>query len=316
MPNHHYVPQFYLRRFGAGEQVSVILMNHGFRFVERAKIKGQSSRPDYYRLREAEKHLSLIEGIASRLMQNISQHIQLTSGDVLFLKQYAALQILRTPAFVQTIGEVREGMLSVLASHKGCGLSEEVVSSVFPDAELLTWRQIGDGCDAVRDLEMRYLISKREGFLTSDQPVAIYNPWLLKGGVARNGFGCRGLMLFLPINSRISIMLYDSEVYSIRSRDRRSTFITIERDDEARLNKLQMVGNRSVLYLPQPDRYLEVQSLAREVRSAHPPEMNSPFVRRAESADGESRVYSVEEQPVDFGDWTFLYESSSPSVLN
>ena len=48
-------------------------------------------------------------------------------------------------------------------------------------------------------------------------------------------------MLFLPISSRVSIMLYDSEVYSIRSRDRRSEFITIARDDEERLNKLQMV---------------------------------------------------------------------------
>ena len=77
-------------------------------------------------------------------------------------------------------------------------------------------------------------------------------------------------MLFLPISSRISIMLYDSEVYSIRSRDRRSEFITIARDDEERLNKLQMVGDRGVLYLPRPDRYPEVKALAREVRSAYP----------------------------------------------
>ena len=32
-------------------------------------------------------------------------------------------------------------------------------------------------------------------------------------------------------------------------------------------------------------------------------------VRRAESADGESMVYSVEKHPVDFSNWTFLYES-------
>ena len=41
-------------------------------------------------------------------------------------------------------------------------------------------------------------------------------------------------------------MLFDSEVYRIRVRDRRSAFITIGRDDEKRLNKLQMIGNRSV----------------------------------------------------------------------
>ena len=94
------------------------------------------------------------------------------------------------------------------------------------------------------------------------------------------------------------------------ARDRRSPFITIGRDDEERLNKLQMIGNRSVLYLPKPDRYPEVKALAREVRTAYPPAMNPPMVRWAKSDDGGSEVFSVEEQqPIDFGDWRFLYES-------
>ena len=36
---------------------------------------------------------------------------------------------------------------------------------------------------------------------------------------------------------------------------------------------------------------------------------DSSTFRRAESADGESMVYSVEKHPVDLGNWTFLYES-------
>ena len=63
MAKHHYVPQFYLRRFGTGNHVSMILTDHDFRFVERAKIKGQSWKSDYYRFPEVEGSFSLIEGM-------------------------------------------------------------------------------------------------------------------------------------------------------------------------------------------------------------------------------------------------------------
>ena len=104
-------------------------------------------------------------------------------------------------------------------------------------------------------------------------------------------------------------MPYDTDVYSIRSQDRRSAYITIARSDEERLNKLQMVGNRTVLYLPSPTRHQEVQSLARKVRVAYPAATGKPVVKLAESADESSYVIEVHEQPVDFREWTFLYES-------
>ena len=312
MPKHHYVPQFYLKRFGKGKCVSAVLMGHDFRFVERASIPNQSYKPDYYRYPEVESLFGRIEGEASRLMQNITKDISLTADDAAFLKIYVAFQMIRTPAFVQHMENHLSANLSSAydAYADKEGLGEASLPINIPDADIMLWSQM-DMVSVVCDLDIRYLTSFREGFLTSDQPVAVYNPWALKGGFARNGLGCRGLMLFLPISSRISIMLYDSEVYSIRSRDRRSEFITIARDDEERLNKLQMVGDRGVLYLPRPDRHPEIEALAREVRSAYSPAMNPPMVRRAKSDDGGSEVFSVEEQPIDFGDWTFLYESKS-----
>ena len=310
MPKHHYVPQFYLERFGKGKCVSAVLMGHDFRFVERASIPNQSCKPDYYRYPEVESLFGQIEREASRLMQNTTEHIQLTVNDGVFLKMYVAFQMIRTPAFVQHIeNHLSAGLSSGYNAYADKeGLEKASLPINIPDADVMLWSQM-DMVSVVCDLDIRYLSSSREGFLTSDQPVVVYNPWALKGGFARNGLGCRGLMLFLPISGGISIMLYDSEVYSIRSRDRRSEFITIARDDEERLNKLQMVGNRSVLYLPRPDRHPEVQSLARKVRSAYPSVMNPPMVRWAKSDDGGSEVFSVEEQSVDFGNWRFLYES-------
>ena len=145
MPNHHYVPQFYLRRFGTDTQVSAILMNHDFRFVESTKTKGQSSKPDYYRFPEVESIFGQIEGDASRLMRNISGYVPLVEDDAIFLKQYAAFQMMRTPAFVQTIGNlVDEGMSSVLSTYGEHKLSKEVMDSIgFPDAEKSAWRHLG-----------------------------------------------------------------------------------------------------------------------------------------------------------------------------
>ena len=243
-------------------------------------------------------------------MRKISGRIPLTSDDAVPLKLYVALQLIRTPATVQGIeSHLSVGLSSAFASYPDLGGSEEVSLPIkIPNPEVILWRNM-DAVGIVCDLDIRYLLSKRDSFLTSDQPVAVYNPWALKGGVSRNGLACRGLMLFLPISARICSMLYDSEVYSIRSRDRRSAYVTIGREDEERLNKLQMVGNRNRLYLPRPDRHPEVQSLARKVRDTYSAATNTPTVRWAKSDDGLSKVFEVYEQPIDFGDWAFLYVS-------
>ena len=78
MPKHHYVPQFYWKRFGNGKYVSAILMDYNFRFVERASIRDQSCKPDYYELPEVERLNGLMEREASFLMQNIVRRVPLT----------------------------------------------------------------------------------------------------------------------------------------------------------------------------------------------------------------------------------------------
>ena len=311
MTKHHYVPQFYLRRFGNEKYISAILLDHDLRFVERASIRDQSCKANYYRSSSIEKIIGLIEREASRLMRNISDRTSLTQEDATFLKQYIAFQKARTPAHVQTMANAMSESLSAAyhaSTHTedpGDTDSKIRVSNVEP----MAWSQIGTLCEAVSDLEIRYLLSKHEGFITSDQPVAAYNPWAQKGDFSGQGFGCRGLMLILPISSRIAVMLYDHEAYSIRKRDRNSEFIIVAQDDEKRLNKLQMLGNRSILYLPHPERHQAVQELAREVRSIYGPDSDKVTKSVAKSDDGLSQVIVTEQPVVEFGNWTFLHES-------
>ena len=64
-----------------------------------------------------------------------------------------------------------------------------------------------------------------------------------------------------------------------------------------------------MLYLPRPERHRAVQTLAREVRSTYPPASEIPVPLIARSEDGRSQVSSFARQAIDFGDWSFLYES-------
>ena len=311
MTKHHYVPQFYLKRFGNGKYTSAILMDHDFRFVEKASIRDQSYKPNYYKSPHIENLFARIEREASRLMRNISQRDPLTEEDAIFLKQYIALQEMRTPAYVQSAEDAMSASMS--AAYHATTLNEPPEEMETPirvsNAEAMVWSQTDASCEVVSDLEIRYLLSKNEGFITSDQPVAAYNPWAQRGEFAGQGFGCRGLILILPISSRVAVMLYDHKAYSIRKRDRNSEFITVARDDEKMLNKLQMMGNRSVLYLTRPERHQAVQNLAREVRAIHGVDSDKAVSSMAKSEDGPSQVILIEQPIVELGTWTFLYES-------
>ena len=114
MPKHHYVPQFYLKRFGNGKYVSAIFMGYNFRFVERASIRDQSCKPDYYELPEVERLNGLMEREASFLMQNIVRRVPLTADQSTFLKQYVVFQMMRTPAYIRDIENAMSVSISSL----------------------------------------------------------------------------------------------------------------------------------------------------------------------------------------------------------
>ena len=141
MPKHHYVPQFYLKRFGNGKYVSAILMDYNFRFVERASIRDQSCKPDYYELPEVERLNGLMEREASSLMQNIVGYGPLTIDQSTFLKRYVAFQMTRTPAYIQDLeNALSVGFSSIYAmdeNSKGVKDSRPLIE--VTDAKTWAW---------------------------------------------------------------------------------------------------------------------------------------------------------------------------------
>ena len=160
MPKHHYVPQFYLKRFGNGKYISAILMDHDFRFVEKASIRDQSCKPDYYAFSEVEHICSQLEGEASRLMQVVDQATQLTPNQITSLKQslkqYFVFQIVRTPAYVQAFENAMSvavsSMYAMSTGHEGFNNSKPLAT--VKNAKMWAWKQMAQLTDTLSDLNM------------------------------------------------------------------------------------------------------------------------------------------------------------------
>lgn len=55
-------------------------------------------------------------------------------------------------------------------------------------------------------------------FITSDDPVILYNPFLEKYGKMQYGLSAMGVILILPISPYYAIILYDGEIYKVGNR--------------------------------------------------------------------------------------------------
>ncbi|UUZ55145.1 DUF4238 domain-containing protein [Massilia sp. H-1] len=97
--NHHFVPQFYFRRFSAdGKSVCAMTKATG-RLIAQAPIKSQASKNNFYGTPEVENVLSEIEGECSktlRTLTDLADPAMLDNEDVSRLLLYIALQRSRT----------------------------------------------------------------------------------------------------------------------------------------------------------------------------------------------------------------------------
>ncbi len=93
------------------------------------------------------------------------------------------------------------------------------------------------------DLQMKLLKnSSKFPFITSDNPLVKYNQFLesKKWPSGWTGFASLGLQMFLPLNSELVLVLYDSWTY--RYGDKRMSLIEVTHKDVNQLNTLQILN--------------------------------------------------------------------------
>jgi hypothetical protein len=251
----HFVPKFYLRRFGTDAQISLYNIRRK-QFVDGASIRGQCQRNYFYgEDLELENWFGALEGEASEtiraLVGGVASPADPAVRDV--LAAFVATLYFRTPAATEQLDSIATAAMRVLVESEP-SVPAELAASVHEYRVRARDRaaaasQAGVMAPLLLDLELTVLTnrSSRE-LITSDSPVVLHNQW--SAGEERSvgvGFASRGLQVFLPLDPRHALLFYDADVYSIRN-DKRTTRALSQTSTADALNALQVLVVSENLY--------------------------------------------------------------------
>lgn len=255
--NQHYIPKFYLRNFsfhGNEKQIGVFNLNNQH-FCPTAKLKTQGSKNFFYgRDGIVENKLSQTEGIFAKVLKNIIDSGDLPQKDTeehWNLLKFVAFTELRNPVKIEnTKSMFKEIQRSVLETDPKANLNE-----IFPSAShdeiiglsLSSWTDIVKNS---RDLDFKLLLNNTNSpFISSDFPVVKYNQYLQwrKWPQAKTGFGQTGLQIFFPLNSKMTIVFFDSGIYKVGNKKQKTYSINKTQDIDS-INILQFVNCFETVY--------------------------------------------------------------------
>lgn len=254
--NHHFVPQFYLRHFGAGHRISlyhILTRKH----VPVASIPNQCQRPYLYGKDQIlENWLKVVEGDASRVLKSVMEtgRIATDAEPYCQLIRFLVYQWGRTPS----AGEAQEEMVTklfrgILRAHPDLPNearseidSVRVTHRASAQYSLMMARSLGH---CLLDLKCVLLTNASKlQFITSDAPVVMWNQWC--AGVTNRGttgLASSGLQVLLPISPSHALVLFDDTRYQLRGGVRSP--VALEEQDVRELNKLQLlVAENCILY--------------------------------------------------------------------
>ena len=251
----HYVPRFLLRNFAAdrsGKTICILNIQTG-KSIPGAKLKTQACK-DYFYGSDGylENALSVVEGRVSAIIADVcelklpcwrsNEHDELLLFTVqLYLcTQYAA----------EATSEFMEGfMKSVVPPHLkehaarvGIRLDQPAAFNLkFAWPAFLVASDLGYA-----------LFHNKTGtpFITSDNPVVLYNQFLERRKLfgSNTGWVTKGLQVFLPLSPTHLLLFYDRDVYGTRNK---SNWVIdgVTPADVCELNKLQCItANENVYY--------------------------------------------------------------------
>lgn len=264
MPNNkkqHIVPQFYQRNFSNdGKSIGKYLIRLK-RSVKPPSIKNTVSEDYYYDDKDSiesgkqtiEKTLDIIERGASIAIKELIQNGEeiLPPKEHLFLYTFIGLQILRTKPFAKRTEDLSKSILK-----------EEytLIQDIYPN--LLVTKDIKPQIESLKHaaamalslLDLRYKVLEisipDSFFLTSDNPVSLFNSFLYRNKIYNQGPALVGALVFLPISPVKGVLLYDSQIYKIGTMKRNVVNIK-QKSDVDSLNLLTCLNaHEELLYNP------------------------------------------------------------------
>lgn len=260
--NQHYVPQFYLRNFSKDNKTVGTFILKSCQYVKSASIKHQSCGDYFYSTNcRVEMNLGEIEKDAKRVIDLIIKNPKekLSKEDAYSLYLFTMIQQGRTLANAKSIQKhanvtIREvlkikkekGNLDGIEEFNDADIEDFKIEANHPGGlSLVAQIPIVNTCV---DLQYKILInSSCTPFITSDNPVAIYDTFIERMNIGMYALASRGLQMFMPLNAWMAVFYYDPACYKIG--ERRKCYVEVdESGDICELNRLTVLNAESVVY--------------------------------------------------------------------
>ena len=244
----HYVPKFYLKNFSKNKKSLGMLRRSGFRVVEYASIN-QIAYRDYMYGKDGflEEWLSKCERKWSQVIRyfflgddsecaNPSEYYQL-------LLHFVIISLARTAKVADSYRLLFDNFKKMFdeteASGGALAFNREEFFADYDIPNNLPIDVANNLLNILSDLKPLTIINESgRGFITSDNPVTLYNPLYARRNYRVNyGLGSGGIVIFLPLSPTICFRLYDLEVYDEKSVDG-SNIIIRSKNQINELNRL------------------------------------------------------------------------------
>lgn len=259
----HYVPQSYLRLFSTDKKnIGIYAIYNNITTV--GPINDQANDKYFYSKEQAveiENFLQEIENLGIDSLKKIINHNGYKWEKVEYLNAYVfiIIQYARTLYAVQKFQkQAEENLLKYFYLHSNLNKIDSHLVFKIDSPSLWALKIYGNMLSCCLDLKYKILkIDEKniyEKFITSDNPVCIFNPFF---EVCKNitidetTLGHKGIIMLITISPKHAIIIYDADIYKIGNRQE---WINITNSkDISIINKIVAVNAYKVLYYNQSE---------------------------------------------------------------
>jgi hypothetical protein len=220
----HYVPKFYLKRFTPNERLINLYNLKSRRKIIGASLSGQCYKDYMYGTDgQTENALSLIEGETSKLFKQIDEIISLPkplTEQHLTMLLHILIQHGRTKYATEELDEITDKMTKETWGEyfkEQHGIDINKFKITIKDSARFSVQMSMRMYPLLMDLHYKLLVNQTAvDFIVSDNPVIHYNQLFnFRRVFGSAGTASKGLQIFLPLDPRKTLVLYDPAVYRV-----------------------------------------------------------------------------------------------------
>ena len=241
----HYVPRFYMKRFGSTGRSIHLLNTTSMKPAQDASIAGQCQRKHLYNS-GLEDGLSTLESFLAREIYQAGSYAEVTT-DLWYL--FAATQYARVPRESDPGKEFTEAVVDRWLEWQLVNnpefLERDTSYTITGNSIGMLLGELPFILGWMRGLKVQVVGIEWTGFILGDKPVVLYNQYCEQvEHYAGLGFNRCGVQLFMPLSPKEYLLLYDGQVYDY-VKSQQVTYADVET-----LNMLQIVQSEANVYFP------------------------------------------------------------------